>query len=146
LAKIPTEFERLSAANRAAAASAASASAPAPASARVANVQLLTSPSAKWTAPLSAGTLVASRYLDSPLKGQNMSVPPEITQRATQGSGVQLALEVNESGKVTGGQVQSGDGGIGQEIISAAKAGWQFTAPRCNGKPVITKATVKVLF
>ncbi len=144
LARIPTELGRLEAASKPP--TTPTPGPTAPAVTRSANVQIIALPPAKWTSPLSAGQLVGSRFLDSPLKGQNMTVPPEITQRAAAGSSVQLRLSLNDSGKVTAGEVQSGEPGIGQAVIDAAKASWQFTPPRVNGKPVTTQGTVKIQF
>jgi serine/threonine-protein kinase len=148
--RIPTELTRLEAASRPAPTPtpAEPVSAPAPAGPRGANVQVL--PSAlshlSWTGPLGAATLVNNRYLDVPLKGQSTNVASEILQRAAAGSTVQLRLDVNSGGKVTGGVVNNGDAGIGQLLISAAKSSWQLSSPLVNGKPVMTQVTVKVQF
>ncbi|MBI3484867.1 MAG: hypothetical protein HY012_06910 [Acidobacteria bacterium] len=141
--KIPAELARLEAASRPPEKQPAG-----PEVARSATVQVL--PSAlshlSWTGPLGAGQLVNNRYLDAPLKGLSTTVPGEITQRAAAGSIVQLRLDVNDSGKLTGGVVNNGDPGIGQLLINAAKSGWQLSAPVVNGKPVTTQVTVKVQF
>jgi len=148
--RIPTELTRLEAASRPAPTPtpAEPVSAPAPAGPRSANVQVL--PSAlshlSWTGPLGAATLVNNRYLDVPLKGLSTNVPSEILQRAAAGSTVQLRLDVNSGGKVTGGVVNNGDAGIGQLLINAAKSSWQLSSPLVNGKPVMTQVTVKVQF
>jgi len=146
--KIPDELTRLEAASRPAPAPTPAEPVPAPSAPRSANVQVL--PSAlshlSWTAPLGAATLVNNRYLDVPLKGLSTNVPGEITQRAAAGSTVQMRLDVNSGGKVTGGVVNNGDAGIGQLLVNAAKSSWQLSSPLVNGKPVMTQVTVKVQF
>jgi serine/threonine-protein kinase len=141
--KIPAELTRLEAASR-------PAPAPAPvepAAARSASVQVQPGLAhSNWTGPLSAGQLVNNRYLDAPLKGQSTNVTGEILQRAAAGGTVQLRLDVNSSGKVTGGVVNNGDAGIGQLLINEAKSSWQLSSPLVNGKPVMTQVTVKVQF
>jgi len=146
--KIPAELTRLEAASRPAPAPTPAEPVPAPSAPRSANVQVL--PSAlshlSWTGPLGAATLVNNRYLDVPLKGLSTNVPGEITQRAAAGSTVQMRLDVNSGGKVTGGVVNNGDAGIGQLLVNAAKSSWQLSSPLVNGKPVMTQVTVKVQF
>jgi tetratricopeptide (TPR) repeat protein len=143
--KIPAELTRLEAASRPVPQPTTPTEPSAP---RSANVQVL--PSAlshlSWTGPLGAGTLVNNRYLDVPLKGLSTNVPGEILQRTAAGSTVQLRLDVNSSGKVTGGIVNNGDAGIGQLLINTAKSSWQLSSPLVNGKPVMTQVTVKVQF
>jgi tetratricopeptide (TPR) repeat protein len=144
--KIPAELTRLEAASRPTPAPtpAEPVSVPAPRSASV-QVQPGLAHS-NWTGPLSAGQLVNNRYLDAPLKGQSTNVTSEILQRAAAGSTVQLRLDVNSSGKVTGGVVNNGDAGIGQLLVNEAKSSWQLSSPLVNGKPVMTQVTVKVQF
>jgi hypothetical protein len=147
--KIPAELTRLEAASRPAPTPtpAEPVSAPAPAAPRSASVQVQPGLAhSNWTGPLGAGQLVNNRYLDVPLKGQSTNVPGEILQRAAAGSTVQLRLDVNSSGKVTGGVVNNGDAGIGQLLVNAAKSSWQLSSPLVNGKPVMTQVTVKVQF
>ncbi|MBI3663553.1 MAG: protein kinase [Acidobacteria bacterium] len=151
LARIPSELERLSAASRpvtppSGSAGGGGSSAP-PAVTRSAKVTpLLLSPQ-KWTQPTpNAGQLVNSRYVDGGLKVEKDPVPNDVIQRAAAGSTVQVELSLNESGKVTSGKVQGGDAGIGQAVIDAAKASWQFNEPRVNGKPVTTTVVVRVQF
>jgi tetratricopeptide (TPR) repeat protein len=144
--KIPGELTRLEAASRPAPSTPTPSTPSAPA--RSASIRLLALSPQKWTGPTpSAGQQVNSRFLDAELKAQSANVPNEIVQRATPGSSLQLLLNISDSGKVTGGQAQSGDATIGQGVIDTAKTNWVFgPPPRVNGKPVTTTVVVKVQF
>ncbi len=142
--KIPAELTRLAKGGEAGGGAGGGPVIPPP---RSASVQVLSGLSPmKWTGPLGGGQLVNNRFLDAPLKGQATSLPNEITLRAAAGSVVQIKLDVNDGGKVTGGQVNAGDPSISQAVIDTAKSSWQFTPPRVNGKPVTTQVTIKVQF
>jgi len=147
VAKIPAELDRLAAASRPAPTPPSAAAITPVAPLRTAKAEVVSLAAQKWTQPLSAGQLVNSRYLDGgPKLEREAIVPSEIIQRAAVGSTLQVEVDVNESGQVTGGRVQSGDDAVGKAIVELAKSAWKFAPPRVNGKPVTTRVTMRVRF
>jgi serine/threonine-protein kinase len=87
-----------------------------------------------------------SAYLDLPFAIQNSAVPSDVASKGAAGSTVTLRFLVDEHGKVSSGQVQAGDAGLGAAVIAAAKHNWQFSQPKIKGKAVQSIVVVTVKF
>ncbi len=94
---------------------------------------------------LRSGQLLGENYIEGGLKLTASDVPAGIAQQAC-GKSVTLALNVDQSGKVTGGRVLGADPGFGKDLITAATQKWQFAPPKVSNTPVSTVGTIRVSF
>ncbi len=102
----------------------------------------------KWSNPLKAGQEMGQSFLDANLElsaGTNCGLAAAALQAAPKGE-VKLLVNIDTDGKVVDGRVLIGDPSAGSSALAAAKRSWHFSAPKANGTPVKTSASVVVRF
>jgi serine/threonine-protein kinase len=102
-----------------------------------------------YTEPgLTEGMTINARHVDGELKLVSKDLSADVRQKAAAGS-VTLELKVNSEGKVVDGRVLTtppDSSGVGAQVLSEARSGWQFGPVKVNGKRVFTNATLEVKF
>jgi len=105
-------------------------------------------PRQKWSNPLKPGQEMGQSFLDANLElsaGTNCGLAADALQAAPKGE-VKLLVNIDADGKVDDGRVLIGDQSAGSSALAAAKRSWHFSAPKANGIPVKTSASVIVRF
>ena len=100
----------------------------------------------KYTSTFKAGQEMGQAFLDSNLElsaGANCGLSSDALQAASKGE-LRLLVNIDTDGKVVDGRVLTGDAGAGASVLTAAKRSWHFNAPKVNGTPVKTSASVAV--
>ncbi len=103
----------------------------------------------RYDRSVTAGSTMAQKLIDSGVvltPATNCGLPDALIKATPDGSEISLRVQIDENGRVTGGQALGGDAALGQMVLQAAQRSWQFNPPRVNGIPVKTTATVMVKF
>jgi len=97
--------------------------------------------------PVSAGSTQSQAFIDGGVvlnAGANCGISGAALQSVSDNAQVMISVTIDESGSVTDGRVLTGDAGLGQAALGAAKQSWKFNPPKVNGVTVKTTATVTV--
>ena len=101
----------------------------------------------KMDRPVSAGSTQSQAFIDGGVvlnAGANCGISGAAVQSISNNAQVMISVTIDESGSVTDGRFLTGDAGLGQAALAAAKQSWKFNPPKVNGVTVKTSATVTV--
>ncbi|MGH8459875.1 MAG: TonB family protein, partial [Nevskiales bacterium] len=101
----------------------------------------------KMDRPVSSGSTQSQAFIDGGVvmnPGSNCSISGAALQSIPDNTQVMISVSIDESGGVTDGRVLTGDAGLGQAALAAAKQSWKFNPPKVNGVSVKTTVTVTV--
>ncbi|MGH9804950.1 MAG: energy transducer TonB family protein, partial [Candidatus Acidiferrales bacterium] len=101
----------------------------------------------KMDRPFSAGSLQGQPFIDGGVvlnAGANCSISAAALQSVSENTQAMISVTIDESGSVADGNVLTGDTGLGQAALAAAKQSWKFNPPKVNGVAVKTKVSVTI--
>jgi len=101
----------------------------------------------KMDRPVSAGSTQGQAFIDGGVvlsAGANCGLSSAALQGVAENVQAMIGVTIDESGSVADGRVLSGDTGLGQAALAAAKQSWKFNPPKVNGVSVKTTVSVTI--